>query len=479
MYMHAHLRWAQALAHLGDAEAAFHALRQANPVGLREVVPNARLRQANCYTSSSDADFADRADATARYDAVRIGRRRRRGAAGASTPAARASPCGSCASACWACACGARRCASTRCCRGRSMGWSRASSWRIARLRCAIESARSGTGPERVTCNGRPLAFDREPQPVPNRRRRDSDGRAARAPARRRATTSRSRWAEMTEDRDSLDDFRDISGWSAVASGQAQLTLGVRRRPGRDRQRCDSTTTSRAAAASSWRARTLRARCRRRGRCRCACAARRPRTSSRSSSSDPSGRNVWWWHRDAFDFPADWQPLRIRSSEVAFAWGPAGGGTMHELGALEIAIAAGPGGRGTVSVCDLRFEDLSLARAAARRRFERGPGARAGARPPGLAGDELAQRGRRVARVARARLRPRARVRRSRRSTGRPPAPPAPSKCSAPTTAPRGRRSRPRRQAEGERSYVYLPGGGCSRHLRLFLHEPPAGGGPA
>ncbi|MBA2961012.1 MULTISPECIES: hypothetical protein [Ramlibacter] len=73
MYMHAHLRWAQALAHLGDAEGAFHALRQANPVGLRDVVPNARLRQANCYASSSDADFADRAEATARYDAVRSG----------------------------------------------------------------------------------------------------------------------------------------------------------------------------------------------------------------------------------------------------------------------------------------------------------------------------------------------------------------------------------------------------------------------
>ena len=73
MYMHAHLRWAQALAHLGDGEAAFHALRQANPVGLRDVVPNARLRQANCYASSSDAAFADRAEATARYDAVRTG----------------------------------------------------------------------------------------------------------------------------------------------------------------------------------------------------------------------------------------------------------------------------------------------------------------------------------------------------------------------------------------------------------------------
>ncbi|HSW27802.1 MAG TPA: hypothetical protein VLJ62_33925, partial [Burkholderiaceae bacterium] len=73
MYMHAHLRWAEALAHLGDGEAAFCALRLANPVGLRDVVPHARLRQANCYASSSDAAFADRYDATQRYDAVRSG----------------------------------------------------------------------------------------------------------------------------------------------------------------------------------------------------------------------------------------------------------------------------------------------------------------------------------------------------------------------------------------------------------------------
>ena len=73
MYMHAHLRWAEALAHLGDGEGAFHALRVANPIGLRDVVPHARLRQANCYASSSDAAFADRYDASERYDAVRAG----------------------------------------------------------------------------------------------------------------------------------------------------------------------------------------------------------------------------------------------------------------------------------------------------------------------------------------------------------------------------------------------------------------------
>jgi cellobiose phosphorylase len=73
MYTHAHLRWAEALAHLGDAEAFHLALRQANPAGLRGAVPSARLRQANCYTSSSDADFPDRYAAAAGYEAVKSG----------------------------------------------------------------------------------------------------------------------------------------------------------------------------------------------------------------------------------------------------------------------------------------------------------------------------------------------------------------------------------------------------------------------
>src|SRR4029434_8646353 len=73
MYTHAHLRYAEAMAHLGEAEAFFRALRQANPVGLQAVVPNARPRQVNCYTSSSDAVFPDRYQAGARYDEVKTG----------------------------------------------------------------------------------------------------------------------------------------------------------------------------------------------------------------------------------------------------------------------------------------------------------------------------------------------------------------------------------------------------------------------
>jgi cellobiose phosphorylase len=74
MYLHAHLRYAEAMARYGDADAFFLALRQAIPIALHDVVPPAARRQANCYYSSSDAAFVDRYEAQARYGDVRGGR---------------------------------------------------------------------------------------------------------------------------------------------------------------------------------------------------------------------------------------------------------------------------------------------------------------------------------------------------------------------------------------------------------------------
>jgi cellobiose phosphorylase len=74
MYTHAHLRYAEALARYGDAEAFFEALRRATPIGIRSVVTAAAPRQANCYYSSSDAAVADRYEAAERYADVRAGR---------------------------------------------------------------------------------------------------------------------------------------------------------------------------------------------------------------------------------------------------------------------------------------------------------------------------------------------------------------------------------------------------------------------
>ncbi len=73
MYTHAHLRYCEALARFGDAQGFFRALCQINPIAIRELVPSATPRQANCYYSSSDAAFADRYEAFADYDKVQRG----------------------------------------------------------------------------------------------------------------------------------------------------------------------------------------------------------------------------------------------------------------------------------------------------------------------------------------------------------------------------------------------------------------------
>ncbi|GAA2168140.1 GH36-type glycosyl hydrolase domain-containing protein [Pedococcus bigeumensis] len=73
MYMHAHLRYAEALARVGDADRLFAALCQANPIGVTERVPRARPRQSTTYYSSSDGVFDDRLDASERYAALMAG----------------------------------------------------------------------------------------------------------------------------------------------------------------------------------------------------------------------------------------------------------------------------------------------------------------------------------------------------------------------------------------------------------------------
>ena len=72
-YVHAHLRYAEALAKVGDAEAFWMALQVVNPVSLTAVVPHAAPRQSNVYFSSSDADFANRYEASARWPELRTG----------------------------------------------------------------------------------------------------------------------------------------------------------------------------------------------------------------------------------------------------------------------------------------------------------------------------------------------------------------------------------------------------------------------
>jgi cellobiose phosphorylase len=74
MYVHEHIRYAESLARTGRADALLKALRQANPVGYRDIVRCGDIRQSNCYYSSSDVAFKNRYEADERYDEIKTGR---------------------------------------------------------------------------------------------------------------------------------------------------------------------------------------------------------------------------------------------------------------------------------------------------------------------------------------------------------------------------------------------------------------------
>ena len=62
-YVHAHIRYVEAMAKLGKSSEVWSGLERINPIGITEVVPNAELRQSNAYFSSSDGKFNTRYEA--------------------------------------------------------------------------------------------------------------------------------------------------------------------------------------------------------------------------------------------------------------------------------------------------------------------------------------------------------------------------------------------------------------------------------
>jgi cellobiose phosphorylase len=73
MYVHSHLRYGEAMARLGEAEALWEALAVANPLSVTDMLAQATLRQRNSYFSSSDASFKDRYEAQRDWQKVKDG----------------------------------------------------------------------------------------------------------------------------------------------------------------------------------------------------------------------------------------------------------------------------------------------------------------------------------------------------------------------------------------------------------------------
>ncbi len=72
MYTHAHIRYMEALAKMGNAKA-WKNIFTINPIAVNRVVDNAVIRQRNLYFSSSEGEFTDRYDFAENYGKLKSG----------------------------------------------------------------------------------------------------------------------------------------------------------------------------------------------------------------------------------------------------------------------------------------------------------------------------------------------------------------------------------------------------------------------
>jgi hypothetical protein len=75
---------------------------------------------------------------------------------------------------------------------------------------------------------------------------------------------------------------------------------------------------------------------------------------------DPSGENVWWVRRVAWEFPRDWTEVIADKRNIEFAWGPSSNHVLTKIGAIEVTVTAATGGKGSVWLERITFDELPL-----------------------------------------------------------------------------------------------------------------------
>ncbi len=154
-----------------------------------------------------------------------------------------------------------------------------------------------------------------------------------------------------------VDDFEDLSGWAPIVSGQAELGIAQESGPWGKTLRLDFdfkqgkgfVVATKKTALQFPQRYALKFNLR----------GISPTNRLEFKLLDESGHNVWWCRSDDLDFSGDWAPVTIDSRQIEFAWGPAGGGVITRVGAIEIAVTAIEGKNGRLWFDSLWLEDKS------------------------------------------------------------------------------------------------------------------------
>lgn len=156
-------------------------------------------------------------------------------------------------------------------------------------------------------------------------------------------------------DKRRLDGFEDISGWTAVTSGQARLRISQDQGRTGKAMRLDFDFCGGGGFVVARKLISLdipesyvfgfHVR------------GSAPPNAFEFKLVDETNENVWRYRAEEFVFPETWQTVQIRDSQIDFAWGPLGGGPPGRVAAVELVVAAGPGGRGAVWFDELWLRD--------------------------------------------------------------------------------------------------------------------------
>lgn len=148
-----------------------------------------------------------------------------------------------------------------------------------------------------------------------------------------------------------LDDFRDVSRWTASASDQVQARINTDAQGAMclhyDFGRVSGYAVARRTLALELPAHyafTLRLR------------GQGEANAFQVKFVDASGDNVWWRNQPDFVPPAKSVDQTIRQRQIEFAWGPTDDKLLKRAAAIELVVASGRGG-GAGQIC---FERLTL-----------------------------------------------------------------------------------------------------------------------
>jgi hypothetical protein len=152
-----------------------------------------------------------------------------------------------------------------------------------------------------------------------------------------------------------LDDFSDLSRWTAM--GSDQVSANLRKADGPDGAALCLDFDFHGVSGYASMKRPLHLEYPADYEIDVRVRGRAPDNALQIKLTDAKNENVWWVNRANFAFPDTWTALRNKKRQIDFAWGPTSDRALRSSESIEFTVYAVQGGSGEVCFADLLFRE--------------------------------------------------------------------------------------------------------------------------